>query len=315
MRTKHESINIDLVTGEVTAYAAGSKMQTPQEANAAQDYFERKNKDQEDDKVKKYFRRSQFDGLGTYVLLRIRRIPKPEDLSAANLCRLVYLSTYCDYNNRLMANEHKVMQREDFDSIMNLSPRKTRGFIADMKAEGYLFERDGEYFISSKFLYRGERKEKTYTDKMAVYVKAARSLYLHLDTRRHQYFGMMIRLLPYVNRSYNIVCPKEDVTETDIDKIRCLTITDICEILDYGEEHYQDLLAALTGLFFEVDGFKQAAFSCVSYTAAPKAGYMLIFNPRLFYVGEDYKVVLGYSKFFPKTIRSIKQTHVFVPQE
>ena len=302
----------NLTTGEITLYPPGSDFRSPAEVAATQAYYnaiEAQRKQEEEKKQNKYFRKSQIDGLGSYVLLRVKKIPKPDELSAANLGRLIYLSTYCDYNNRLMFNERTVMQRNNFDEIMNLSKSQTRQFISDMKKEGTLYIKDDAYYISNDFLYRGERREKHYTDKMMVFIKATRNLYQHLEPRNHKYFGILIQILPYVNRRFNIVCQKEDVNETDIDKIRCLTIVDICRILNYGESHYQDVLGALTGLFFSVDGYKQAAFSCVTYSSGNQwAGYMFIINPRLFYIGSDYNEVLAYTKFFPKKIRAIK-TH------
>lgn len=68
-----------------------------------------------------------------------------------------------------MYNEQRVMTRKDFDTIMNLSERGTRQFISEMTEQDYLIFKNGAYYISKQFLYRGKKQEK-YTEKMKMYV-------------------------------------------------------------------------------------------------------------------------------------------------
>lgn len=306
MKSKHDSINIDLVTGEETFYKAGSKHETPEETAAHQAFYDRLREQEAAEKEARekaaHFRK-WWDELGSYVLIRIKRIPAPEELSAANLGRLFYLSTFCDYDNRLMYNEQRIMTREDFDEIMNMSESPTRKYIAEMKDQDYLIYKNGAYYISKQFLYRGKKEEK-YTEKMKMYVKATRNLYQHLEPRHHQYFGIIIRLLPYVNRRFNILC--HNPNETDIDLVQPLRIFDICRIFGRDPKNYDDLMEAITGLIFDLDDSKQSVCSLVNFTVGDSENYRFIVNPRLFYVGQNYNEVLGLCTFFPKKYKRVR---------
>lgn len=310
MKTNKEMLLVDPDTGAVTGLEPGTAIKSPAQQQASKEYFDQQNqwiKDTLDEREKKYFRKSQFADLGSYILLRVKMIP--DDISAADLGRLVYLATYSDYHNRLMLNEQRIMHRKDLPKVMNLKERKNREFISEMITKKYIVERDEELFISDSFLYRGEKKERRYNQKMKIFIKSVRNLYKHLDSRRHSYFGMIVQLIPYVNRRYNILCWNPE--EQDIDQINSLTITDICKIVGRDPKNYDNLLEAITGLIFEVNGYKQAACSCVSF----ESGYRIIFNPRLMYIGQDYKEVEVLCIFFPKAFKTVRKTRNSVPHK
>lgn len=308
MKTDKEMLLIDPDTGSVTGLEPGTAIKSPAQQQSSKEYFERKNQQLQDslnEQVKKYFRKSQFADLGSYILLRVKMIPN--DISAADLGRLVYLATYSDYHNRLMLNERRVMHRKDLPEVMNLKERKNREFLSEMINKKHIAEKNGELFISDSFLYRGEMKERRYNQKMKLFIRSVRNLYKHLDSRRHSYFGVIVQLIPYVNRRYNILCWNPE--EQDIDQVDSLSITDVCKILNRDPKNYDDLLEAITGLIFDVSGYKQAACSCISF----ESGYRIIFNPRLMYIGQDYHEVEVLCTFFPKAFRTVRKTRNSVP--
>ena len=138
MKTTKEMFLIDPDTGAVTGLEPKTSIKTPAEQAATKYYFDQKNQKIQknlSEQEKLYFRKSQFADLGSYILLRVKMIP--DDMSAADLGRLIYLSTYSDYHNRLMLNEQRIMQRRDLPEVMNLKERKTRDFIREMLQEIY----------------------------------------------------------------------------------------------------------------------------------------------------------------------------------
>ena len=108
------------------------------------------------DEQENYISEIHFADLGSYILLRVKMIP--DDMSAADLGRLIYLSTYSDYHNRLMLNEQRIMQRRDLPEVMNLKERKTRDFFREMLDKKYIAEKNGELFITDNIIYRGEKE-------------------------------------------------------------------------------------------------------------------------------------------------------------
>lgn len=308
MKTKKEMLLIDPDTGAVTGLEPETSIKSPAEQTATKNYFDQKNQKMQNalgEQEKLHFRKSQFADLGSYILLRVKMIP--DDMSAADLGRLIYLSTYSDYHNRLMLNEQRIMQRRDLPEVMNLKERKTRDFFREMLDKKYITEKNGELFITDNIIYRGEKKERRYNQKMKLFIKTVRDLYKHLDSRRHGYLGLIVQLIPYVNRRYNILCWNPE--EQDVDQIKSLTITDVCKIVNRDPKNYDDLLEAITGLIFDVNGYKQSACSCVSFDG----GYRIIFNPRLMYIGKDYHEVEVLCTFFPKAFKSVRKTRNSVP--
>lgn len=316
MKIKKEMLLVDPDIGSITGLEPGTKIDSPAQQQSSKEYFDLKNQkiQKELDKVnaekqKIYFRNLQLEELGKYIIVRVKLIPNIDDVTAANLGRLIYLSTYCDYHNRLMLTENTTMKRGDLPAVLNLRERKTRDFLNDMK-EYIRFDESGIY-ISDSFVYRGKKKERRYNNKMKLFNKSVQNLYKGLKPTKHKYFGFIIQLLPFVNRKYNIICSNPE--EVDIDKIKSLSLTDIAKELKYEKSNSGKLLEILTGLFFDAAGYQQSACSIVYHEGNGQSGYDLIFNPRLLYIGEDYKDVLAYNKFFPLAVKSVRKNRISVP--
>lgn len=316
MKTKKEMLLVDPDNGETTGVEIGSEIKSPAQQQSSKEYFDKQNQKMQQkldkanaEKQKKYYRNLQLGELGKYIIVRVKLITGVDDVTAANLGRLIYLSTYCDYHNRLMLTENTTMKRGDLPAVLNLGERKTRDFLNDM-TEYIRFNKSGIY-ISDSFVYRGEKKERKYNNKMKLFNKSVQSLYKGLKPTKHKYFGFIVQLLPFVNRKYNIICSNPE--EVDIDKIKSLSLTDIAKELKYETSNSGKLLEILTGLFFDVGGYQQSACSIVFHEGNGHSGYDLIFNPRLLYVGEDYKDVLAYNKFFPRVVKSVRKNRISVP--
>lgn len=316
MKTNREMLLVDPETQTVTGLEIGTKISSPRECESSKEYFDQKNKELKDqlekaqqEKHKTYFRNLQLGELGKYIIVRVKFIPDADEVTAANLGRLVYLSTYCDYNNRLMLTENRTMSRRDLPEVLNLGERKTRDFIHDM--DEYIKFNDDGIYISDDFLYRGEKKERKYNHKMKLFNKSVQDLYKSLKPKNHKYFGFIIQLLPYVNRKYNIICKNPD--EVDIDKIESMSLTDIAVKLNYEKSNSGKLLEILTGLLFDASGYQQSACSIIYHEGNGQSGYDLIFNPRLLYIGEDYRNVEAFCKFFPNVVKSVRKNRIFVP--
>jgi hypothetical protein len=310
-KAKHDLLAVDQVTGEKIKISAGSSIKSEAELEASKEYFKRKNDALKaeldkalEEKQKQYWRNRELTKYDKYLLVRTKKIPQSEEMSAANLGRMIYLATFCNYDNRLMLNECVTMKESDLPEVLNLGERKTRDFKKDMK-DHIIFSKDG-IFIDDTFVYRGERKEKHYTDKIRMYNLAVRSLYRALKNTKHGYFGYVVRLLPYINRKYNIVC--KNPRETDINKIEAMTMMDIARAIGYEETNSAKLVEILTGLMFDLNGYQQSACGIVWFTANGTNGYMVIFNPNLLYIGDNPDDVTAFCKFFPNAVKSLKET-------
>ena len=310
---KNPTIEIDQITGEITAFPPGKIVKTPEEHKADVEYSKKKHEEEinnlkEQFGSKTYWRNLTLDERGYYILIKTEKIPDPQDMSSADLGRLVYLSTYCNYQNRLMLNEHTIMTEEDLPQIMNLSLRQTREFKKFVKENGYLtIKQDGSMYLSKRFFYRGEQKQKGYNSRMKLFIKTVQTLYKSLKPTRHKYFGLIVRLIPYVNRRHNILCWNPD--EEDKNLIQPMTITDICRVLNYDPENYKGVLDILLGLLFDFDGYQQSVCALVTITANGITQYRFYCNPKLLFIGsaDDYMQLKEECDFFPQAIKSVRQ--------
>lgn len=276
---------VNTTTGEQRKIEAGTKLYFPEDQFYA---AERREKEQ-----KQKYRRIQSNELGNFVLLRIKKIPA--NLDPATLARLTLLSTYLDYQNRLMLTSNIPMRKTDLPRILNLSERAAKGFIAEIK-EKYLIVRDGDLYLSKEY-YRGQDKKYKKDSKQKLYIESTRRLYYALKPREHRYFGYIVRIIPYINREFNILCKNPD--ETVFDRIEPLSIGEICDLVKYDSHHSNELLEGLTKCMFLYDGENQSLCAIVKSSGNGVVGYGMFVNPRILYNGSDYNKVEVLHFYFP----------------
>lgn len=243
------------------------------------------------------YRRVQTDVLGKFVLLRIQKIPT--NISAATLGRLTMLATFINYDNKLMLTERTPMRKKDFPNVLNLSERAAKSFIAEIKDKYLIKKSDGLYL--SKEYYKGENQKFKRDAKTKVFIDTVQSMYYHMKPSKHKFFGMIIQLVPYINTEYNILCSNPN--EKDIDYIKPLKITELCQILNYDIAQTGKLIDNITGLLFEVDGFEQSLCSITQFNNSGRTNYRIFVNPRIIYNGSNYKKVEVLCTFFPQKMR------------
>lgn len=259
--------------------------------NTAEDKFHAQER-REQERKKKY-RYTQTDELGKYILLRVKKIPTTLDPST--LARLTLLSTFIDYKNRLMINKQTVMRKSDLPRILNISERAARDFVSEVKNK-YLIFRDGEMFLSKEY-YRGESDKYKRDAKQKLFIQTTQDLYYKLKPREHRYFGYVIRIIPFVNREFNILCHNPD--EIVFDQIKPLSIGEICDLLKYENTHSDRLLDGLTKCIFRADDQDQSLCAIVQSVGNGITGYGMFVNPRILYNGSDYNKVEILHFYFP----------------
>ena len=275
----------DDVTGERYHWGAGAKIISAEDQFYAQERREQERRNR--------YRYVQTDELGKYILLRVKKLPT--NLDPATLARLTLLSTYIDYKNRLMINKHTVMEKSDLPRILNISERAARDFVSEVKNK-YLIFRDGEMFLSKEY-YRGESDKYKRDAKQKLFIQTTQDLYYKLKPREHKYFGYVIRIVPFINREFNILCHNPD--ETVFDQIKPLSIGEVCDILKYENSHSDRLLDGLTRCIFVADDQDQSLCAIVQSVGNGITGYGMFVNPRILYNGSDYDRVEILHFYFP----------------
>jgi hypothetical protein len=106
--------------------------------------------------------------------------------------------------------------------------------------------------------------------------------------------GYVFKLLPYINYTYNILC--YNPSETDLDAVERVTISDFCKITSYDISHLNKLLSAYNSIHIEVNGKPEHFISMVNDGTRRKDARIFI-NPHVIYSGTAYDHVKDLGSF------------------
>ena len=279
------------------AYIADGKTLAPKGALVITEYDrERRQKQKEttefNEKVKHNSKKH-----GGFTFLRIENALT--EINPATVGRLAYLSTYMEYGNQLlMRSKNRPMP----DVLLN-SRDTTNKFYNESKNAGLIEDHGSEGLYMNEVFFRDQTTDK---NQIRLYRKTIQQLYKRTLPKYIKNFGFIIQLVSYINREWNVVC--HNPLEKDSDKVRIMTMKELCEAIDYDYSHISRLNEALFGLAFDWNGRKQALCASIEFTTEEGKQKGLIVNPHLIFAGTDFKKVEGYGMFFrPRKTKAIMQ--------
>ena len=136
------------------------------------------------------------------------------DCDKATLSRLVYLSTYIDYNNRHenllvkkgMRNTLEPMTRKDIQNVLKLSDNAFRSFMNDVKSNNLLYEVKGKFYVTDVLFTKGEiDKDKNCNGYAKLFIKCIRDLYEGTTPRQHKILSNVFMLIPFIHINTNFI--------------------------------------------------------------------------------------------------------------
>lgn len=293
---------VDAETGELVSamqvyLPVGSIAYTPQSQRA---YQRRKEATQakEDKEFRKKYTRKLNEELGHYYFAESRDFRS--ELSPQSVTRLMFLATFLRYNsNILYATERKILKKSQLSELLHLSEKTFYRFWTEVSGKYVIENPDGTLSMGDIF-FRGNMSKKFENGKLSasyqkIYISALRELYDRTPISKHRYLGYVFSILPFINWEYNILSHNPE--ENDLDKLKTMTLDDLCEALHYSKSQRSRLLDAYKQLLFECEGKQQHFLSFV--TDDPRTGDFRIFvNPHVLYRGSDWKRVEILGAFF-----------------
>lgn len=248
------------------------------------------------DRKKKYFEQQQkyiYKGLeirekykehGSFVWL-LYNAGKALDLGIApdDLTRLIFISTYMDYNNRLMLSENRLMRKSDVQKILKTSEKTFYRFWKAITDVGLLEVQTDteELYLNTEIFRRGSAIKNEDVDRVRLYRRSIRTLYNQAKVREHKLLSYLFQAIPFVNINYNIIC--HNPTETDLDLIEPMTMGDYCNIIGYSADNCRRLKTLLKKLMLN----KTIVFSFVDNAN----GLFCYINPNVYYAGNNWDKV------------------------
>ncbi len=247
-------------------------------------------------------RRRATDPDGTFYWLHAKE--KFEGLKSETIIRLIFLSTYCDYQGILRQSERgEAITKKDLPKLLRISESSCFRFLKEVSGRYLAVNPDGSIIVTSESIIRGKLKTKSDSvfDFFRVYRKNIRQLYRACKPSSHKRLGYVFQLLPYINRKYNIISANPDVT--DFKKVIPLSFHDFCRKINYDSKHEYRLMNEYRKTKFVVDGEEQTLISIVLPIEEKNMneGKMII-NPRILYGGTAVDKIEVFNIFYNRQL-------------
>lgn len=198
--------------------------------------------------------------------------------------RFLYLCTYMDYENKLRFGskfrdkDRGYMSEKDLQEVLKLSERETRNtknFLFDL---GILKKNsEGVLFVNKMYSKKGQITESFNRESTRVFDITIRKLYEESKAIEHKKLGLFIKLIPYINFKFNIICfnPKEEIEKL----VKPMDMKEVCETVGYAQKNSARLKKDLFNI--KVNG----KFAIGLFETG--AGTSIVVNPSIFYAGNN----------------------------
>ena len=209
------------------------------------------------------------------------------DLPPSIVTKLIYLSTYADYNNSLVANvkSKTAIKRCDLPKILGVSKRTSERFWESVKDKYVQEDENGALWLNDSIFKRGKLKNKTAVEYQQFYFNGIRALYKSAKGKNHNHLGYLFQLIPLINREWNVLC--KNPLETELDNVQLITVKDFCTYIGYRNiSDISKLKKIYDAVEFDVQGKKQK-FCAFTYTGINNGKAKICINPEVLYVGSN----------------------------
>lgn len=296
----------DKETGEyLGTIPHGTKMYTPEQQKRNRNYYKRK----EEEELRKKHMKLATKKYGGFTWFFYKLWQSCDlGISPSNLTRLIYLSTFINFQNKLEYNG-KPMTRAKMIELLNISERESFNFSKELTEMGIIEYTGNEILISDNVFGRGKLsdfvndykvEERLYA--IRLYRDTIQDLYNRATSRSHKSLSYLFQMIPYINRQYNILC--FNPLENNLEKIKPMTLNDYCNEVGFDVTHIHRLSNYILQPSFcigkDEDGeeiIETAARIVISVNENKERVYRLFINPNVMYAGNDWHKVKVLGKF------------------
>lgn len=232
------------------------------------------------------------DNLGYYFHLLYGDILKL-NLEPQMLIRFLKLCSYSNYNNILVngntSGQASVYEKE-LPDILKLKARET------INTKNYLLENNlisienDTIKVNDKYSIRGKVKGDLKNMEITrIFNNGFQELYDSVKPVQHKKLATFIKILPYINLKYNIIC--ENPLETDIEKVKPITWTKLGREIGLSEATAKRLRSELWNL-------KINNTATIGEFSTFLCGKSIVINPGVYYKGNDIDSLRGIINLF-----------------
>jgi len=183
-----------------------------------------------------------------------------------------------------MKTQRTKLSLRELPMFMRLSESTARRFWREICPKYAHEDEDGAIHINSSAIRLG-KLSKGNGGYQKVHRDAFKSLYRKIPASKHRYIGYVLKLLPYINIEYNVLC--ENIFETDIEDMYPLSVKAFCKRLGYNYSAASRLIKEYEKLKISVEGHEEPL--CSFNGSGHKK--MIFVNPHVIYSGTNYEKV------------------------
>lgn len=286
---------VNMETGEVVKATAaalfpGDTISTAAERNKKREQWKNMASEVAEAKcLKKELQDKQDSILGKYVFIDSNENAFPE-LSSSTLVRAAYLATYLRYEtNDIYRTQRAPLKLSDLPKLMNLSEKTIRRFWKEVDGKYFYQDENGTLHTKGNAFIFGSLNADVNDEYQKLRVQAFRELYKKIPVRQHSRLGYVLKVLPYVNFEYNVLC--HNTEERNHDLVDAVTVSEFCDLIGYDKDNVRHLAREYGNITFTVNGY-QELFCLFLIKGGDDIGNGHVYiNPRLIYKGTDFRKV------------------------
>lgn len=109
------------------------------------------------------------------------------------------------------------------------------------------------------------------------------------SARAHKTLAYIFKIIPWVNREWNIACKNPE--ERDYDAIRYLRLGEFADMVGYSRDNAKRLAKELNSVRFEWHGKEQTAFIYMTNAPDRPEEWIIAVNPRVYYAGQNFELL------------------------
>lgn len=218
------------------------------------------------------------EAFGNFYFYRYDKLLQLVEDDTATGFRFLFLCTYGDKQGYILTyNEEKCSIYSDFIPIFDRTKSSVIKIIKTLEEYGLIYKQNNYYRINSEYYSMNLDSAAFKKNSIRTFNRAIRELYKDSDPREHGAIGELLKLVPYINISNNVLC--WNIEDVHPDEIIPLTMNEIRTILRPKSDYGRKIMNKLETLFIKGEPvlLKTQSVNQTQY----------VINPRLFYRGND----------------------------
>lgn len=202
-----------------------------------------------------------------------------------------------DYRNQLVMDNYKPITKKNLYRVLKLSERTTRRFIQECIKANMIIETDNGGLNLSLEFYRGKSQD---NERIKIFRNVVRSIYEKMPTSEHRYFGYIVKLIPYINVKYNVLCYY--IYEKVLSNVHPLTFSDVCKIMGYNTSdpsNIRKLRHILENISFKIGEDEESLCIFITSMMNNQRITHIYINPNIMHIGmhlEDIEILTALFK-------------------